>query len=128
MKKLSVSTFYTMQGLGNLILGFYTRVDGSYGAPGGGLAGLENTIRSVLFFASCLSLVTALVLSLRLEDWALPLGEITSVFFGLFYGYLLILQAPITVVVRLLSLLIVVLNAVSVFFLYDLSKNKSIPD
>ena len=117
MRKLKwiIGAFYTLQGLGNLILGLYIRVDVAPGGSGGVAAGMENMIKSSLAFASCLSLLTALTLFLRREDWALVLGVVSSVLFSMFYGFLVVLQAPIAIVVRLLCLVIVILNAVSTF-------------
>ena len=63
-----------------------------------------------------------LTLFLRRENWALVFGVVSSVLFGLFYGFLVI--APIFIVVRLLCLVIVILNAVSVFFLEIENENR----
>ena len=124
IEKVLLIAFYTVQGIGNFMLGLAVRVDVSPGGSGGVAAGMENMIKSFLVFASCLSLFTALTLFLRREDWAQPLGIVSSVLFSLFYGLLAVLQAPIAIVVRLLCLVIVVLNAVSIFFLASLKSGR----
>ena len=124
IEKVLLIAFYTVQGIGNFMLGLAVRVDVSSGGSGGVAAGMENMIKSFLVFASCLSLFTALTLFLRREDWAQPLGIVSSVLFSLFYGLLAVLQAPIAIVVRLLCLVIVVLNAVSIFFLASLKSGR----
>jgi len=122
--KVLLIAFYTVQGIGNFMLGLAVRVDVSPGGPGGFAVGMEIMIKSFLVFASCLSLFTALVLFLRREDWALVLGIVSSVLFSLFYGLLAIFQAPIAIVVRLLCLVIVFLNVVSIFFLASLESGR----
>jgi len=135
MKKVLVGTFYILQGIGNFILGLSTSVEGSYGAPGGVLAGLEIMIKTFLVFVSCLSLITALILFLKLEDWSLNVGIITSAFFCMFYGWMALISYNNLVrphdITRsafwlMISIIIVVLNALAPFFLYSLTKNKSV--
>ena len=124
MRKLKwiIGAFYILQGLGNLILRLYIRVDVAPGGSGGAAAGMEILIKSFLLFVSCLSLLTALTLFLRREDWAQVFGVVSSVLFGMFYGFLAIL--PVFIVVRLLSLVIVILNVVSFFFLEIENENR----
>lgn len=116
-KEVFLSSFYTLQGLGNLILAlFVIRVDVARGGAGGVAAGMEFMIKCFLVFVSSLSFLTALTLSVGLEEWAPVLGIACSVLFSLFYGFLVLL--PITVV-RLASLLIVFLNVISIFLLQE---------
>ena len=123
IKKVWLIAFYILQGLGNIIRGlFFVKVDAF---PHGTVAvGMEIMIRSFLIFVSCLSLLTALFLFLRREDWALVLGIMSSVLFILFYGVLAIFQWPIAIIVRLIYWAIVVLNTVSMFVLASLKSGR----
>jgi len=139
MRKILLGAFYALQGLGNLIFAlFIFGLEGSEGAPGGGITGLEIMTKTFLEVVSCLSLLTALTLfmlqarKIRSEKWSLVLGMLTSVFFGLFYLFLALMgysaiggqYSSLAAIVLLLSLIILVLNAVSVVFLFELSNNK----
>jgi len=118
MKKVLLGVFYTLQGLGNLVLGLFF-VSGGLG--GGGFA-MEIIIRSFLVFVSCLSLFTSLTLFLRLEKWAQTSGKVSSVLFGAFYVWMAFIsyseiarQYYINAVLWLLiSIVIVALNVVSI--------------
>jgi len=135
MKKILLGTFYTLQGLGNLILGFFFPIKGARGQIA---FAIDIFIRPSILFVSCLSLFIALTLflpqarKLRREGWSLVLGMFTSVLFGMFYGlaalfvYSEIMRhySSYAAIVLLISLIIVVLNTVSVFFLYKLTSNK----
>jgi len=134
MKKILLGTFYTLQGLGNLILGLFF-IKGGRGAIG---VAIDIVIKPTILFVSCLSLFTALTLflprarKLRREGWSLFLGIVTSVLFGMFYVWIALISyseivrhySSYAAIVLLISLIIVVLNTVSVFFLYELTSNK----
>jgi uncharacterized membrane protein len=133
IQKVLVGLFYALQGLIHVWLFFIIRVVGSLGAPGGVLYGLEIMIRSYFVLASCFSLLTVLTLFLKREERALNLGIITLVLFGLFYGFDVIARyydiargyyISYTVTRLLLSLIIVVLNVVSVFGLFSIVKEE----
>lgn len=138
LKKILVGTFYALQGLGHLIYAlFIFRIESAHG--GGGVAGLEIMTRTFLEVTSCLSLLTALSLflprarELRREDRSVVLGTVTSVLFGWYYGWWMVLigntyivkqyYSP-AVIVLLLMLMIVVLNVVSVWLLAILYRNR----
>jgi hypothetical protein len=128
MKKVLVGTFYTLQGVGNLIfaLSFFT----SGGDPRVGFA-----LGFFLLLPSISSLLAVLLLFLRREDWALAWGKLSSVLFIFFYG-LMVRNAydnivrgitfTITLFWLIVSLIIVVLNVVSVFGLYNFAESKRI--
>jgi len=140
MRKTLLGSFYALQGLGNLIDAlFIFRLEGGEGAPSGGITGLGMMIKTLLGVASCLSLLTALTLfllqarKLKHEDWAFVLGFWTSVFVGFYYLFLAVLgysaiggqySSLAAYIVLLLAITMLVLNAVSVFFLYELTNNK----
>ncbi len=128
MKKVLVGTFYTLQGVGNLIfaLSFFT----SGGDPRVGFA-----LGFFLLVPSFSSLLAVLLLFLRREDWAVAWGKLSSVLFIFFYG-LMVRNAydnivrgitfTITLFWLIVSLIIVVLNVVSVFGLYNFAGSKRI--
>jgi len=125
MKRILLGTFYTLQGIGNLTFGLLALIsDYIFGF----------LIGAPLALASCLSFFTALLLFLRREDWALAWGTLSSVLFIFFYG--LMARNVYDNIVRgyhprhyailwlMVSLIIVVLNVVAIFFLYSLAKDK----
>ena len=129
MKKILLGTFYTLQGLGNLILGLFF-IKGGRGAIG---VAIDIVIKPTILFVSCLSLFIALTLFLpRARELSRVLGIVTSVLFGFFYGRMALIGYSRIVeqyssrdaIVLLLCLIIVILNAVSFFFLYKLTSNK----
>jgi hypothetical protein len=148
MKRILVGAFYASQGLGNLVMALFL-IKGWYVA---GLAMMIRPFLEVasslsLFTALTLFLPQAhrfrskmfsvLMLSwlqtreLRPMSLSWVLGAWTSSLFGLFYvfvalfSYIFINQySSLAIIILLPSLLIVVLNAVSVFFLYELTNNK----
>ena len=136
IERMLVGIFYTLQGFGNLLFGLLVK---------GGLGGvgyiMEIAVKGFLVFASCLSLVTALLLFLRRENWARVFGIVSSVLLGLFYfsiafGIAEFFAFGIAQQVAqqyysataglLLSVAIVFLNVVSVIFLNRIVKNKNV--
>jgi hypothetical protein len=129
MKRILVGAFYALQGLVNLVMALFL---------GSRVVGLEMMIKAFLGVASCLSLLTALTLfspqahKLGREDSPLFFGLVTSVLFGLFYVWMTLIGYSHVVeqyssrdaIVLLLSLIIVVLNAVSVSLLTISYRNK----
>lgn len=110
--RLLVGLFYFLQGLGNLVLAFFIRVDVSYGGSGGAAAGMEIMIKSSLVLASLLSFGFILVLYLEFETLTLLSGLLSSLVFGLFYGFLGLLLPR--VIVQHFSLMTVFYFVVSV--------------
>jgi hypothetical protein len=130
MKKILLGTFYTLQGLGNLILGLFFPFTGSRGQIAWAI---DVFIRPSILFVSCLSLFIALTLFLpRARELSRVLGIVTTVLFGFFYGWMALISyseivrhySSYAAIVLLISLIIVILNAVSFFFLYKLTNNK----
>jgi len=128
MKNVLMGSFYTLQGLGNLVLGlFFIR-----GGLGGGGFAAEIFTKGFLLFTSGLSLLTALTLFSRRKKWAQVPGLVSSFFFCMFYVSMAF--TSYSVIVRqyylsaaiwlMLSILIVILNAVCVLFLYIHIENK----
>jgi len=131
MRKILLGAFYALQGLGNLVMALLI--------TGSRPVGLEMMVKAFLGVASCLSLLTALSLFLprvrefTREDLPFVFGFWTSVLFGLFYGFMALIGYSHVVqqyysrdaIVLLLSLIIVVLNAVSVWLLAILYINKT---
>ena len=106
------------------------------------MAGIEILIRYYFALASCLSFLTALLLSLGLKYWACNylaryLGVASSSLFILFYVFLITgsssnIQRGYYVyhysILLMVSLIIVVLNVVSMIGLYSFAESKRIRD
>jgi len=140
MKKVLVGTFYILQAICHLIVFvFPIRVRGF---NGGGMAGLEIMIRYYFALASCLSILAALLLFLGLKYWACNYlakyaGIASSSLFILFYVFLITgsssnIQMGYYVyhysILLMVSLIIVVLNVVSMIGLYSFVESKRIRD
>lgn len=96
------------------------------------MAAFEILATYYIALASCLSFLTALLLSLGSKRGAWHSGIACSSLFTLFYGFLATASFSSIAegyygnsVLLLLSLVIVVLNVVSVFGLDSFTKNKS---
>ncbi len=139
MKKVLVGTFYVLQGICHLIVFVFLII--VTGFNGGSMAALEAMIGvfglNYFGLASGLSFLTALLLFLKRKDLALRLGITGSGLLILFYGFLITMSYPFIVlgyypsvyhysIFLMISLIIVVLNVVSVFGLYRLAKDKRI--
>jgi len=133
MKKLLVGTFYILQGICHLILFVFPIRVGA--TNGGGMAGLEIMLRGFFALVCGFSLLTGLLLFLEKKDLALRLGFTASVLFILFWG-ISIIDSYYSIVLGhyvyhysillMISLIIVVLNVVSVFGLFSIAKEKRI--
>jgi hypothetical protein len=129
MKRVLVGLFYTLQGLIHLWLSLIVRVTGSEGS-GAALVGLEIMTRSFLVLASCFSFFTVFFLFLKRKSHALFWGLITSVLFNVFSAIGVMASCSAiasgynvlySVAMLLTSLIIMVLNAVSVFGLFSIA-------
>jgi len=141
MKKVLVGTFYVLQGICHLIVFVFSIIVTGFNR--GSIAALGITIGffglNYFGLASGLSFLTALLLFLKRKDLALRLGITGSGLLILFYGFLITMSHPYIVlgyypsvyhycIFLMISLIIVVLNVVSVFGLYRLAKDKRIRD
>ncbi len=124
MKKILLGAFYASQGVGNLVLGLLF-IRGGLGVGG---VFVDIFLRPLFVAVSCLSLLAALSLFLRRENLAQVFGEVSSVFFCMFYGmvavglssypYIGLSQSFLaSIMLILLSIVIIVLNVLSVFVL-----------
>jgi hypothetical protein len=133
MKRTLLGTFYTLQGIGNLTFGLLALIsDYIFGF----------LIAAPLALASCLSILTALLLFLGLKYWACNYlawysGIASSSLFILFYVFLITgsssnIQMGYYVyhysILLMVSLIIVVLNVVSMIGLYSFAESKRIRD
>jgi len=124
MKRKLLGAFYTLQGLSNFVLTLFFITGGA----GGGGFFAEILVKGFLLLASCLSVFAALTLFLKRDNWARVLGGISSFFFGAFYMEIALMSySGITqkyysgaAIGLLLSISIVLLNAVSFFSLYKM--------
>ena len=128
MKRMLLGAFYTLQGIGNLTFAFLLFI-----SPGGRPAGIGFIIGALPFLASIFSLIAAFELFKKREDWGSSMGKLSSVLFIFFYGWMV--RNAYDNIVRgyhvyhyaillMVSLIIVVLNALSIFFLYEGTKNR----
>jgi hypothetical protein len=119
MKNILLGAFYGLQGLINIILAvFFIRVDVSYGGSGGAAAGLTILFQSFLMVVSGFCFLTVLALSLKSKGGAAALGILSSFLLMMFYILLAVLALPIVLIAE-------TLNAISIYFLYKGSQNKS---
>jgi hypothetical protein len=131
MKRTLLGAFYFLQGLGNIAFGlFFIR-----GGLGGGGAFVDVFLRPLFVAVSCLSLLAALGLLLRRENLAQVSGELSSFFFCMFYGSVALsiygYRPSLSVsalIVFFLSIVIIVLNVLSIFVLRYKKEGRSMKD
>jgi len=141
MKKVLVGTFYVLQGICHLIVFVFPIIVTGFNRGSIAALGITIGIFGLNYFglASGLSFLTALLLFLKRKNLALRLGITGSGLLILFYGFLITMSHPYIVlgyypsvyhycIFLMISLIIVVLNVVSVFGLYRLAKDKRIRD
>jgi len=122
-KNILLKTFYFLQGLGSFIFGLLELIRYIYYDP---IFGFSIGIPFVL--ASCFSFLTAYELSKGRKTTALTWGSISSLLFIVSYGYgLLDYRFNLTQLYSiyhfsfLFNVVLIILNAMSIFFLYQSS-------
>jgi hypothetical protein len=133
-----VGAFYVLQGMCHLIVFVFPIIVRGFNGGSIAVLGITIGIFGLNYFglASGLSFLTALLLFLERKNLALRLGITGSGLLILFYGFLIITSHLYIVlgdvyhysIFLIISLIIVVLNVVSVFGLYRLAKDKRIRD
>jgi hypothetical protein len=119
MKNVLLSVFYALQGIINIMLAvFFIRVDVSYGGSGGVAAGLTILFQSFLVVVSGFCFLTVLALLLENKVGAAVFGILSSFLLMMFYILLAVIALPLVLVAE-------ILNAVSIYFVYKGSQNKS---